>query len=517
MIPPPVLRIAGIRKHFGATAALEEVSLDLRPGEVHALIGENGAGKSTLMNILSGDLAPDEGTMELLGKSFQPTDPFQARRRGIALIHQELSLCPHLSVTENILMGIETSQYGLLDSEAMEQRTREVLDYFRHPDLSPEKRVGDLALPAQQVVEICRALAARASILLMDEPTSSLSRTDVEKLFAIIRRLRQEGVSVIYISHFLEEVRQVADRCTVLRDGQNVLTAELKEVSDETLIAHMVGREVHHLFPARKAPAEGQRLLSVEGLCSPPGLRKAGFELHAGEILGIAGLTGSGRTEMVRALFGLLPATAGKITLRSGRSVEIGQKPANRLAQGFGYLSEDRQGEGLLLKMPITDNITITRSKFCSRMGWLNLPRRKERAACWVERLKIKAVTADDPLSSLSGGNQQKVALARLLHQEADIFLLDEPTRGIDIGSKVWIYEIIAECAAEGKAILMVSSYLPELFGMCHRLAVMSRGILGAARPVGEWTPETLLQAAIEGEASPAPELWAPALPASFA
>ena len=517
MTSNPALRLSGITKHFGPTVALDGVDLELRKGEVHALIGENGAGKSTLMNILSGSLFPDQGMMELQGKPFTPADPFHARRQGIALIHQELSLCSHLSVAENILLGIEPSRYGFLDLDAAHRCSWEVLNYFRHPDLSPEKRVKALPLPARQVVEICRALAAQASILLMDEPTSSLPRQDVENLFTVVRRLRREGVSVIYISHFLEEVRQVADRCTILRDGKNVLTGEIRELSDEQIISHMVGREVKQLFPSRSGFAEGEVLLSVEGLTCPPLFQDACFELRAGEILGIAGLTGSGRTELVRALFGLGPPAEGRIYLR-GKSLTGSQGiPSFRLAQGFGYLSEDRKGEGLLINLPIADNITLTRNDLCSNWGWLHIDRQQEWASRWINHLKIKTKHASAPVGTLSGGNQQKVALARLLHQEAEILLLDEPTRGIDIGSKVLLYEIIAECAAKGKAVLMISSYLPELFGMCHYIAVMSRGRLGPARPTEKWTPESLVQAAMGGEEGQKPELWAAPIPASYA
>ncbi len=498
----PVLRIEGIARSFGATRALDGVSLELLPGEVHALIGENGAGKSTLMKILSGELAPDRGTMELRGREFRPADPFQARKQGIVLIHQELSLCPHLTVAENILLGMEPGRRGLLDRQAMRRRAREVLDPFRHPELSPDRRVGELPLPAQQVVEIGRALAARTAILLMDEPTSSLSQEDARALFSLIRRLKQEQVSLIYISHFLEEVRQVADRCTVLRDGRSVLTAPLAEISDEAIIARMVGREIAQLFPSRQTPDWGKAVLSVRELRAPPLLKNAGFELHAGEILGIAGLAGSGRTELLRTLFGLLPAAGGRVILGDGTEAPVRQTPADRLRQGFGYLSEDRKEEGLLLPMPIADNVTLTRSRCYARMGWLDLERRKEQAARWMERLGVRAQSPDEPAGRLSGGNQQKVSLARLLHQEADILLLDEPTRGVDIGSKAWVYETIAGCAARGKGVLLVSSYLPELFGMCHRMAVMSRGRLGPVRAAGEWTPESLLQAAIAGPES---------------
>ena len=495
------LSLKGIRKSFGPTVALDGVDLELRPGEVHALIGENGAGKSTLMNVIAGALKPDDGHMEIDGQTYAPASPLDARTHGIALIHQELSLCPHLSVAENVLMGIESSRFGWLDREQLFARTNEVLGTFHHADIRPEKRVGDLSVAARQIVEISRALAARARIILMDEPTSSLQRDDVVHLFNLIRKLSAEGISVIYISHFLEEVRQIADRFTVLRDGRSVATGEIAGTSDDELIAKMVGRTQQNLFPERKAVSATQEtILEVRNLASPPLLKDASFDLRRGEILGIAGLMGSGRTPLLRAIFGLEPPASGTITvnknaLRVGRST-----PAIRLIEGVGYLSEDRKGEGLALNQSLADNVTITKYSSCSRWGWLDLARQRWQVADLVSALKIKAHNVHQPAGSLSGGNQQKVVVARLLHQDADVLLLDEPTRGIDIGSKAQVYETIARCAADDKAVLMVSSYLPELFGMCDRLAVMSRGRLSDVRSIDQWTPESVLQAAVAAD-----------------
>jgi ribose transport system ATP-binding protein len=494
-----VLELAGIAKRFGPTVALDGVDLELREGEVHALIGENGAGKSTLMNVLAGSLRPDRGAMRVAGHAYAPASPLDARRAGLALIHQELSLCPHLSVAENILMGAEPSRMGVLDRAEIRRRAGEVLETFHHPEIHPDRRVGDLPVAARQVVEICRAIAARARIVLMDEPTSSLQREDVGRLFDIIRRLRSSGVSVIYISHFLEEVREIADSYTVLRDGRSVGAGALAGTADEHLISLMVGRPVETLFPHRDRGPDGEMVLEVRDLAAPPAVKQASFDLRRGEILGIAGLMGSGRTQLVRAIFGLDPAASGTVALR-GRELSPRPSPAARLARGLGYLSEDRKGEGLALALSVADNATVTRFSSCANAwGWLDLSRQREQAAEWVRRLNIRARTPLQPARTLSGGNQQKVAIARLLHQDADVLLLDEPTRGIDIGSKAQIYEVVARCAEAGKAVLMVSSYLPELFGMCDRLAVMSRGRLSPARPVGEWTPETVLEAALGG------------------
>jgi len=490
------LKLSKIHKSFGPTIALDGVDLDLRQGEVHALIGENGAGKSTLMNVIAGSLRPDRGTMEIYGQVYTPANPLDARTHGIALIHQELSLCPHLSVAENVLMGIESSSFGWLDRDKLITRTNEVLKTFHHADIRPERRVGDLSVAARQIVEISRAIAAQARIILMDEPTSSLQREDVEHLFTLIRKLSSDGISVIYISHFLEEVRQISDRFTVLRDGRSVATGDIATTTDDELIAKMVGRAHQNLFPVR-TPAPGDTILDVRNLATPPLLKSASFELRRGEILGIAGLMGSGRTPLLRTIFGLEHAESGTIEVNKKNLPNGRTTPAMRLVEGLGYLSEDRKGDGLTLNQSLADNVTVTRFDSCSRWGWLDLSAQRKQAEKLVNALKIRARGVQQEVGSLSGGNQQKVIVARLLHQDADVLLLDEPTRGIDIGSKAQVYETIAACAAQNKAVLMVSSYLPELFGMCDRLAVMSRGYLSEVRPVDQWTPESVLQTAI--------------------
>jgi len=489
------LRLAGIVHRFGATVALDGASLEARAGEVHALLGENGAGKSTLLGILGGLLVPEAGTMEVGGAPYAPRSPRDARDRGIALIHQELSLFPHLSVAENILMGAEPSRQGLWERAEARRRTREVLSGFGHPEIDPDAAVGRLPIGARQVVEICRAIAARARVLLMDEPTSSLPRGDVDRLFATIARLRTAGVAVVYISHFLEETRAVASAFTVLRDGRTIGTGSLDSVTNDQLIALMVGRTVADLFPRRESRPSEEVALDVQGLVAS-GLQEASFTLRRGEVLGVFGLMGSGRTEMVRALFGLSRPQAGRVGLRA-RPRPLDSPPADRLADGIGYLSEDRKGEGLALPLSLADNVTMTRLSSCSRHGILDLAAQREQAAARAAALQVRMRHPGQPARTLSGGNQQKVAFARLVHQEADVLLLDEPTRGVDVGSKAQIYEAVASAAAKGKGVLMVSSYLPELLGICDRLAVMSRGRLGPARPVADWTPESVLEAAI--------------------
>ena len=494
-----LLRLSKIGKQFGTTIALQDVNLEIDRGEVHALIGENGAGKSTLMNILAGILQPDSGAIQLDDIPYEPSSPLAACRQGISLIHQELLLFPHLTVSENILMGMENSRWGWVDKKACLRETSRVLEIFHHPEIHPDRPVAELSIAARQIVEICRAIASKARLILMDEPTSSLQREDVERLFDLIRSMRQQNLTVIYISHFLEEVREIADGYTVLRDGRTVDSGELSGVKDDNLVASMVGRPVRNLFPVRRQ-ANGEALLQVEGISAPPRLKKVTFQLHRGEILGIGGLIGSGRTQLVRTIFGLTSAQSGNLVVKKKRISASKGTPLSRITQGMGYLSEDRKGEGLAVTLSVADNITLSSLSAFSRWGWLGLESQSQASHAWMKELNIRALSPFQRVLTLSGGNQQKVALARLLHQEADILLLDEPTRGIDIGSKIQMYESISQCAQQGKAVLLVSSYLPELFGLCHRLGVMSRGRLSQVRSIEEWTPELVMQVAVKGE-----------------
>jgi ribose transport system ATP-binding protein len=492
-----LLELRDVHKRFGATQALAGVDLSVAPGEVHALIGENGAGKSTLMHILSGSFPPDRGTMRFAGEAYAPADPRDARRRGVVHIHQELSLCPHLTVAENILLGLEPSRRGWIDRARALARTRELLARFGCDSIAPEARVASLSISDRQVVELCRALASDARLVLMDEPTSSLSQSGMARLFEVIRQLRQQGIAILYISHFLEEVRQVGDRYTVLRDGAVAGSGTLQSVTDHELIAAMVGRDVDQIFEQHERhAAAAEPVLQVRRLSSPPRVEDATFELFPGEVLGIGGLNGSGRTELLRALFGLAPAT-GALLLRGKAAPLKRARPAARIRSGFGYLSEDRKGEGLCLGLSVADNLTLTRLAPVARAGWILRRRQDQAAANVISQLSVRPPGARTATAGLSGGNQQKVALGRLLHQDPDILLLDEPTRGIDVGSKADIYREMRRLAAAGKAILMVSSYLPELMGVCDRIAVMSRGRLSQARPAAQWSAQTIMQSAI--------------------
>ncbi len=496
---PLALRMIGISKAFGSTRALIEVDLDVRPGEVHALVGENGAGKSTLVKVLSGALQPDAGRMILQGKPYAPPGPLDARAAGVAMIYQELSLAPDLSVEENVLLGVEPTAFGFVRRRHMRSQVQEALHLLHHPDIRPGARVGDLSIGAQQLVEVARALAAKARVVVMDEPTSSLSQADTDVLFEVIRRLRDSGVSVIYISHFLEEVRAVADRFTVLRDGRAVGTGEVASTPTARIIRLMVGRELAEMY--HRTPHEiGEPVLDLSSLTGRKMPQNADLVVRRGEVLGVAGLIGSGRTELIRAVFGLDEVVSGRVRV-DGLST-TGWKPPRMLKRGVGYLSEDRKTEGLAENLTVVDNLTLSRLKPYVSFGLLSRRRAREAAREWIRRLGIRTRGPDQPITGLSGGNQQKVALARLLHQEADVLLLDEPTRGIDVGSKVDLYALIGELAAQSKAILWISSYLPELLGVCDSLAVMHRGVLSEKRPVSEWTPEAIMQVATGGDAS---------------
>jgi ribose transport system ATP-binding protein len=491
----------GVRKRFGATVALANVDLLVHPGEVHALIGENGAGKSTLMKVLSGAIRPDEGRMEIDGRPFSPRRPEEARAGGVAMIYQELTLAPHLSVEENVMLGIEQTRWGVLQRRPMRQHVRAALRELGHPEIRPDVPVRRLSVGAQQLVEVARALVSDARIVVMDEPTSSLTREDVDALFALIRRLRERGVSIIYISHFLEEVREIAGRFTVLRDGQVVGGGAVAETPTERIIELMVGRNLSEMFP-RVPHRPGEPVLDLHRLSGPRAPRDVSLSLRAGEILGLFGLIGAGRSELARTVFGLLPAAGGTVAIsRPGRPAILdgGVPPDRRLAQGVGMVSEDRKDEGLALPLSIADNITLSRLSTVSSAGLLSLRRQRRAAREWMRRLEIRARGPLQAVWNLSGGNQQKVAIARLLHQEANILLLDEPTRGIDVGAKIQIYRLMGELAASGRALLFVSSYLPELMGICDRIGVMSRGRLVTIRPTAEWTEQEIMAAAVGG------------------
>jgi ribose transport system ATP-binding protein len=438
--------------------------------------------------------------MQLLDQDYRPQNPLDARRHGIAMIYQELSLVIHLSVEENIFLGMELTRFEFLERTLMRKKTREALETLGHPEIDPATKVGDLSIGLQQIVEIARAIALGCKVIVFDEPTSSLAGEDVEKLFDVINRLRDSGHGIVYISHFIEEIKTVADVYSVLRDGCFCGTGEVADATADDIVALMVGREIEDLYP-RSPRKVGAVAVSIENLQGAKMPKAASFELRYGEVLGIAGLVGSGRTEMIRAIFGLDAVQGGtvKVADLTGNS-----SAAERWRQGIGFLSEDRKQEGLALSMSIADNTTLSKLTGYGPMGSV-LPSRQQKATDrWIGKLKIKCASAKQSVGALSGGNQQKVALARLLEHDVDVLILDEPTRGIDVGSKALFYTIIDELVqgdpANGiapKAVLMVSSYLPELLGVCDRVAVMCKGELKPARDAAQLDEHQIMLEAV--------------------
>jgi len=497
--PLPLLRIDRVAKRFGPTIALDGVSLEVAAGEVHALIGENGAGKSTLMKVLSGAHRADTGSLTLDGQAFEPSDPLHARNSGVAMIYQELNLAPDLSVEENILLGREPATLGWISHGERRRLAKRALEEIGQPQMPLDTPIRALTIAQQQLVEIARALVGEPRVLIMDEPTSSLTQVDTENLFGVIERMSQRGVSVIYISHFLEECQRVASRYTVLRDGQSVGTGAMAEASLEQIIQLMVGREIDEIYP-RTSRSAGEPVLELSGVAGLAKPSCVNLTLRAGEIVGVFGLVGAGRTETLRAVFGLDRLAKGSVTVFSREATH--STPAKRLANGIGLLSENRKEEGLLLNRSVADNLTLTRLGPVSRLGLVSDAAQVAASEKWMAKLDVKASGAAQPVGELSGGNQQKIALGRLLHHDARILLLDEPTRGIDVGSKAQIYRLMNELAGQGKALVFVSSYLPELLGVCDRIGVMCRGELSEVRPVADWSEQEIIRTAV-GQAEP--------------
>lgn len=489
-----------VSKSFGATLALDDVSFELRPAEIHALVGENGAGKSTLVKILAAIHQPDSGTILVDGEPAVLHGPAEARARGIAVVHQEPRLFPDLTVAENVFLGhAPGGRRGLVDWRAMTRGARDIFASLG-VRIDPDAVVRGLSMADQQLIEIAKALSVEARVLILDEPTASLSAHEVERLFMIVRQMRNRGVAVLFVSHRLDEVFTLCDRATVLRDGRHVVTAPTSELTTADLVRHMVGRTVT-LFPKVEAAA-GALLLEVEGLGRGDAFQDVAFSVRAGEIVGFAGLVGAGRTEVARVLFGIDRADAGVVRL-DGRPVAFAN-PSAALRAGIAYVPEDRHQDGLVLDLPIAENVTLPILPRLFPRLFVRNAREREVAARYAERFNVRATGVDQLVAALSGGNQQKVVLAKWLATEPRVLILDEPTRGIDIGAKVEVHRIVSELAASGLGIILISSDLPEVLAMSDRIVVMHEGRISAEIPAGRATQEVVMLAAT-GHAETAP------------
>jgi ribose transport system ATP-binding protein len=481
-----------IVKRFGGTVALKEVSLSAERGEIHALVGENGAGKSTLMNVLSGAVLPDSGRISIDGTFVAMSSPHQASRYGIRAVHQEFSLVPHLSIAENILMGQMPRRRGMwVDWRAAHARARAILGDLGFAQLDEHARVSRLSVSQQQIVEIAKALAEKPRILILDEPSAVLSKEELGLLFSLIRKLKSEDTLVVYISHRLEEVFEIADRITVLRDGERVDTVCRPSVAQNDLIRMMVGRSVEEIHP-RRSTRPGNLLLSVEGLGRGEEFSDVSFTLRRGEVVGMFGLVGSGRTAVARSIFGAEPPTAGCVRI-DGTAVRL-RSPAEALRAGISLVTEDRKRDGLVMSCSIRDNVSMASLSRMRRLGFLDRARQGRMVQEKVRELAVRTSGIDAPVRTLSGGNQQKVVLAKWLLSRPRVLLLDEPTRGVDIGAKVEIYHLINSLAAEGVGVLLISSEMPEVLGMSDRILVMREGRLVGSLTRAEATEELLLQ-----------------------
>ncbi len=490
-----LLRAVDLYKSYAGVHALRRASFELRAGEVHALIGENGAGKSTLIKIITGAVVPDGGAIEFNGKPITQNSPRLSKQLGIAAIYQQPALFPELSVAENMAIGVE--ERAVWSRVNWRERRRRATDLLARVGarVDPDAEAGVLTMPQQQLVEIARALGAEAKVLIMDEPTASLSDEDTRNLFSVIEQLRNDGVGIVYISHRLEELPVIADRVTVLRDGRTIDTCEMSEVNRQQLIQLMVGRELSAVFPKR-AVQLGDVVLELRQLgCGALGIHDVNLSVRAGEIVGLAGLVGAGRTELARTIFGLTPADRGEILLRE-KEIRI-ESAAQAIQSGIAYVPEDRRRHGVVLDLAISANITLASLDRLTHFGTMDFRCEKQVAADYTHRLGIKTPSIFAPVATLSGGNQQKVALSRWLFTKPSLLILDEPTQGIDVAAKAEVHELMMELAVQGVAILMISSELPEILGMSDRVAVMCKGTIAATLDRAEATQENILALAL--------------------
>ena len=488
-----ILKMTGIEKWFPGVHALKACQFDLKSGEVHALIGENGAGKSTLMKILTGVYSKDDGTVEYMGREVQFTNPKDAQDLGISIIHQELNLMPHLTAAQNIYIGREaTLAHGFyVDDRKINRMAQEIFDQL-HLDLDPRVRVADITVAKQQMVEISKALSFQSKILIMDEPTAALTASEIEELFHMIEHLKKQGVGIVYISHRMEELFEISDRITVMRDGSYVDTKKTSETDMDEIISMMVGRTIYEPPKEKSEVTSDEVVLEVKNLASGKMIQDVSFTLRKGEILGFAGLMGAGRTEVARALFGADRYDSGEI-YRNGRLVQI-KSPYDAVKNGIGYLSEDRKRYGLAVGMDVEDNTLLATYEKFQRFGVVDKKKSAKTAKEYVEKLGIKTPSIHQEVKNLSGGNQQKVVIAKWLLRDCDILIFDEPTRGIDVGAKSEIYKLLKELAAEGKSIIMISSELPEVLRLSDRVVVMCEGRITNILDIAEADQEKIMK-----------------------
>lgn len=493
-----MLLASGLTKTY-ATTVLDQVDFDLRRGEVHALVGENGAGKSTLARILSGITAPTSGAMQLNGQPYAPTSRKEAERRGVRMVMQELNLVGTLTVAESIFIDQLPHRFGWIDYAALHGQARQALAQVGLGDLDPGRTIASLGVGQQQLVEIAAGLCRQCDVFILDEPTASLTDPEIELLFGQIARLKTRGVGLIYISHRMEEIKRIADRISVLRDGRMVATRAAGEIALEEIVRLMVGRDLGEAIQRQREPP-GPVALRVEGLRRGTVVRGVSFEARRGEILGFAGLMGAGRTETMRLIFGADRADAGKVYLHDAREPVWIESPRDAVRQGIALLTEDRKEQGLLLPRPVRENISLTvLGRLSNWMGWVRGAAERAATSQWAGSLRVRCHSVEQRAAELSGGNQQKVVIAKWLHRDCDILIFDEPTRGIDVGAKFEIYQLLAELAGRGKAIIVVSSDLKELMALCDRIAVMSAGRVAAEFTRGEWNQDKIMAAALSG------------------
>ncbi|MDI3481748.1 MAG: ribose transport system ATP-binding protein [Tepidanaerobacteraceae bacterium] len=494
----PLMTVRGIDKQFPGTKALQEVSLDIFQREIHAICGENGAGKSTLMNILSGSLMPDKGKIYLNGEKIHINNPKDAQKYGISIVHQELSLCPHLNVAENIFIGRLPRLSGdRVDFKTMEKETKAILDRF-HTHIKPRTLVKDLSVSQQQIVEIAKAITLNCKILILDEPTSALTESESWNLFKILEELKNNGIAILYISHRIKEIFQISQRITVLRDGRHVTTRLTSEVTPDDVVSYMVGRELDNIYPYKGNPSE-KVILKVNNLTRKGVYSKISFELYRGEILGIFGLMGAGRTEMARGLCGIDPVDDGNVTM-FGKTIPLNNIRSS-IDSGLVYVPEDRKLLGLFLPMNLCENLVAANLKAVSRFGLVDRKSQSVYTREMLEKLNVKYRNLYQSVSSLSGGNQQKVLLAKWLAVKPKVLILDEPTRGIDVGAKSEIHHILRRMANDGYGVVVISSELPEILGICNRILVMHEGKLVAQLTSENATEENIMRYA-SGRAS---------------